>query len=109
VVIAVFSLFKTILNYIKSLVVLKLLLSLHHNNKQIGIMKLTSTEIYTLANEITEQQFTNLFNRFSKEEEKEFNTLVRLGDKKEVALWTVISNKYENKEVSELYNLAYNN
>jgi len=32
-------LFKPILNYIKSLVVLKILLSLHHNNKQIGIMK----------------------------------------------------------------------
>jgi len=72
-------------------------------------MKLTSTEIYTLANEITEQQFNNLFNIFTEEQEKEFNCLVRLGDSKEVALWTVISNKYENKEVSEMYNLAYNN
>jgi len=49
------SLFKTILNYIKSLVVLKLLLSLHHNNKQIEIMGTTNVKI---------QEINNLYNSF---------------------------------------------
>lgn len=66
-------------------------------------------EIYTLANEITEDQFNNLLNGFNTEETKSFNQLVRLGDKKEVALWTVISERYNNAvEASELYNIAYN-
>lgn len=65
-------------------------------------------EIYTLANEVTENQFNNLLNGFNSEETKSFNQLVRLGDKKEVALWTVIAERYNNVEVSELYNIAYN-
>ena len=78
---------------------------MHYNNKQIEIM--TTTEIYTLANETTEAQLNNLLNLFNKEEEKSFNQLVKLGDKKEVALWTVISERYNNAEVSEMYNIAY--
>lgn len=70
---------------------------------------MTTQEIYTLANETTETQFNNLVNGFSKEENELFNSLVKLGDKKEVALWTVISDRYERVEESELYNLAYNN
>lgn len=65
---------------------------------------MTTQEIYTLANEITESQFNNVLNGFNTEETKSFETLVRLGDKKEVALWTVISERYNNVEVSELYN-----
>jgi hypothetical protein len=68
---------------------------------------MTTTEIYTLANETTEAQLNNLLNLFNKEEEKSFNQLVKLGDKKEVALWTVISERYNNAEVSEMYNIAY--
>ena len=64
-------------------------------------------EIYTLANETTEAQLNNLLNLFNKEEEKYFNQLVKLGDKKEVALWTVISERYNNVEISEIYNIAY--
>lgn len=70
---------------------------------------MTTQEIYTLANEITEAQFNNLLNGFNSEETKSFNQLVRLGDKKEVALWTVIAERYNNAvEASELYNIAYN-
>lgn len=69
---------------------------------------MTTQEIYTLANETTENQFNNLINSFSKEEEIKFNQLVKLGDKKEIALWTIISERYENNEVSEMYNIAYN-
>ena len=68
---------------------------------------MTTQEIYTLANETTEAQLNNLLNLFNKEEEKSFNQLVKLGDKKEVALWTVISERYNNAEVSEMYNIAY--
>lgn len=65
---------------------------------------MTTQEIYTLANEITENQFNNLFNGLNQEEEVLFNSLVKLGDKKEIALWTVISDRYNKVEVSELYN-----
>jgi hypothetical protein len=70
---------------------------------------MTSQEIYQLASETTDQQFNNLLNGFNQEEENTFNTLVRLGDSKEVALWTVIAVRYNKVEVSEMYNLAYNN
>jgi len=63
---------------------------------------MTPQEIYALANEITESQFNNLLNGFNPEEIKSFETLVRLGDKKEVALWTVIAKRYNVVEVSEL-------
>lgn len=63
------TLFKPILNYIKSLVVLKLLLSLHHNNKQIGIMNFgTPQEMYDEENEINPQT----------KEEKNFSCLISI-------------------------------
>lgn len=68
---------------------------------------MTTQEIYTLANETTEAQLNNLVNGFDTKEESLFNSLVELGDRKEVALWTVISEKYNAVEVSELYNIAY--
>jgi len=68
---------------------------------------MTTQEIYTLANETTENQLNNLLNGFNTKQENSFNTLVRLGDRKEVALFTVISEKYNKEEVSEMYNIAY--
>ena len=68
---------------------------------------MTTQEIYALANETTTAQLNNLVNRFNQEEENSFNTLVKLGDKKELALWTVIAERYNNVEVSEMYNIAY--
>jgi hypothetical protein len=68
---------------------------------------MTTKEIYTLANETTTAQLNNLIDGFNQKEEKLFNTLVRLGDKKELALWTVIAERYNNVEVSETYNIAY--
>ena len=70
---------------------------------------MTTQEIYTLANETTENQFNNLFNLFSKEEETKLNQLVKLGDKKEVALWTIISERYENKVDANFYRKSYEN
>lgn len=70
-------------------------------------MKLTSAEIYQLASEITEKEFTNLYNRLTDKEETLFNSLVKLGDRKEVALWTVVSERYEDKN-TEFYQSAFN-
>lgn len=68
---------------------------------------MTTQEIYKFANEITEKELNNILNGFSSEETKLYESLVKLGDKKEVALFTVIAKKYNEKEVSEIYNLAY--
>jgi len=70
-------------------------------------MVLTSAEIYQLASKITEQEYTNLFNRFSDAETSKHERLVKMGDKKEVALWTIISERYENKSI-EFYQQAFN-
>ena len=55
-------------------------------------------EIYKLASKTTEQEFNNLFNLFTSKEEEDFNCFVRLGDEKEVALWTVIANRYATEK-----------
>jgi|688.fasta_scaffold245125_5 hypothetical protein len=68
---------------------------------------MTTQEIYKLANEITENQYNNLVNLFSKKEEESLNILIRLGDSKELALWTIIAERYNNVEISEMYNIAY--
>lgn len=70
---------------------------------------MTNQEIYNLANETTENQFNNLFNLFSIQEEIKFNQLVKLGDKKNIALWTIISERYENKLDANFYRNAYEN
>jgi hypothetical protein len=63
---------------------------------------MTTQEIYKLASETSEQEFNNLFNLFTDKEEKDFNCLVRLGDSKEVALWTVISERYATEKAMQL-------
>ena len=68
---------------------------------------MTSQEIYTLANETTEAQLNNLVNGFDTKEESLFNTLVKLGDSKEVALWTVVAERYSEVGDSEMYQIAY--
>ena len=59
---------------------------------------MNAQEIYKLASEITEKEFNNVLFNFNKTELELFNSLVKLGDTKEVALFTVISEKYENKK-----------
>jgi hypothetical protein len=63
---------------------------------------MTTQEIYKLANEITENQYNNLVNLFSTKEEESLNILIRLGDSKELALWTIIAERYNNP-VSERF------
>jgi hypothetical protein len=55
---------------------------------------MTTQEIYKLASETTEKQFNNLFNDFTKEEVIKFKSLIKLGDDRFLALWTIISERY---------------
>lgn len=59
-------------------------------------------EIYKLASEITEKEFNNVLFNFNEKELELFNCLVQLGDTKEVALFTIISEKYENKKAIQI-------
>jgi hypothetical protein len=63
---------------------------------------MNAEEIYKLASEITEKEFNNVLFNFNKSELELFNSLVELGDTKEVALFTVISEKYENKKAIQI-------
>lgn len=69
---------------------------------------MTTQEIYTQAKETNETQYDNLVNLFSIEEEKTLNILIKLGDSKELALWTVIAERYNKVDNSEFNYYAYN-
>jgi hypothetical protein len=64
---------------------------------------MTTEEIYKLASEITEKEFNNVFNKFTAKEVECFNSLVQLGDTKELALFTVIAQKYLNDSINDCY------
>ena len=72
---------------------------------------MTTQEIYKLASEITEQQVENVVSGWIARDEKgsinEFNSLVRLGDSKKLACATVMVNKVDKKEISNIYTSAY--
>lgn len=73
---------------------------------------MTTQEIYTLANELTDSQVNNIVAGWEKDNETKtlefFNSLIKLGDSNKMACATTIANKYSKKEVSEMYNIAYN-
>jgi len=58
---------------------------------------MTTQEIYKFAEEITEQEIENVLNGFDSKEILNFNQLVKLGDSKGVALFTIIAKKYKAK------------
>jgi hypothetical protein len=70
-------------------------------------------KIYQLADEMTEQQITEILSDWKSKNENEkiktFNSLVRLGDSIQLACATVILNKPIDKEVFESYRFAYEN
>ena len=72
---------------------------------------MTTQEIYNLANEMTEQQVYNVFGGWEAMNDLEsirlYNSLVRLGDSKQLACSTVIAKKYNDNGVSEIYKIAY--
>jgi hypothetical protein len=69
---------------------------------------MTTQEIYKFANETKEQELNNIIARFDAEETELFNVLVKLGDEKGVAVFTVIAEKMNKKEDSKMYYNAYN-
>jgi len=74
---------------------------------------MNTQEIYKLASNLTEQQVENVLSgwvaRNEKESIKEYNVLVRLGDSKQLACATIMINKADKKEYSEIYRMAYEN
>ena len=72
---------------------------------------MTTQEIYKLASEITEQQAENVVSGWIARDEKgsinEFKSLIRLGDSKNLACATVMINKADKKDISNIYTAAY--
>ena len=73
---------------------------------------MNTQEIYKVASELTEKAIVNILGAWNNENDtnsiNEFNTLVRLGDSKALAIATVIANKFNKKEESKMYYSAYN-
>lgn len=74
---------------------------------------MNTTEIYKLAEELTEQQVMNVIDGWKNRNEIEklrlYNSLVRLGDSKELACATVMFKEPISNEVLEDYKYAYEN
>lgn len=72
---------------------------------------MTTQEIYSLANELSEKEIQNVLNEWTKDNEidqiSKFNSLVSFGDSSALALATTISEKYNSVEKSNLYLKAY--
>jgi hypothetical protein len=67
--------------------------------------------IFKLSAELTTKEIANVLTAWANEGDaesiKEFNTLVKLGDSRELALATVMCDKANKKENSEMYQIAY--
>lgn len=74
---------------------------------------MNSSEIYKLASEMTEQEVENVIGGWKaankKESIKDYNSLVQLGDSKQLACATVILSKTMPKKANETYHFAYTN
>lgn len=65
--------------------------------------------IYKLADELTEQQVDNIIagwnNRNDKEKKKTFDSLVRLGDSRELACATIMLDTFDHEGKSDTFRL----
>ena len=68
---------------------------------------MNTQEIFNLANELTEQEVNNIVATLNTKEVNQFNSLISLGDSKELSCATVIAEKYNDKGVSDIYRIAY--
>lgn len=74
---------------------------------------MTTPEIFKLASELTEKEINNVLNHWELTNEFEcirlFNSLVKLGDSRELALASAIADKYNNKKSDGIleYNAYY--
>lgn len=73
---------------------------------------MTTQEIYNLAKELTEKEVNNVLASWKTANELEairtFNSLVSLGDSRELALATTIAKKYNSVTDFQFYFNAYN-
>lgn len=71
---------------------------------------MTSQEIYSVASELTEQEADNIIGGWERDNEIEtirtYESMVRLGDSKQLAVSTAMADKYYKKD-SEFYSKAY--
>lgn len=71
---------------------------------------MTNTDIYQLANELTEQEADNIIGGWERDNETEtirtYESIVRLGDSKQLAVATAMAAKY-NKKDEGIYSKAY--
>ena len=74
---------------------------------------MTTEETYKLANELTAKEVNNVVAGWEKANETEtlstFNSLVSLGDSRELACATTIAKKYNDQDNNEFYRNAYTN
>mgnify|MGYP000111744554 CR=1 FL=1 len=72
---------------------------------------MNSQEIYKTAKSLTEAQIENIVSSWNDNKEEEqirlFESLVRLGDSKALAVATVIEKKYKKEGSNSIYELAY--
>jgi len=73
---------------------------------------MTTQEIYKLASELSNSDVTNVLATWEMKDEVAqlslFHSLVRMGDSREVALMTTISEKYKEDKGTEMYEIAFN-
>ena len=74
---------------------------------------MTTQEIYTLANELTNKEVNNILAGWKNANETEqirmFNSLVNLGDSRDLSCATTIAEKYNKKDNNKAYTEAYTN
>lgn len=84
-------------------------LYLHQQNNT----KMNSQEIKNLANELTDKQVDNVIFGWTEAGEKSsislFNSLVKLGESRQMACATVMIKKCDQVNDSEMYKFAYGN
>ena len=72
---------------------------------------MTTQETYNLANELTEKEISNVLNGWANNNEEKtiatFESLVKLGDSRALALATTIAKKYNSKSNYESYYNTY--
>ena len=71
---------------------------------------MTSQDIYNVANELTEKEADNIISGWERDGETEtirtYESMVRLGDSKQLAVATAMADKYNKKDDSG-YSKAY--
>jgi hypothetical protein len=85
--------------------------SFHQQTITLKQNAMTNSEIYKLASELTAQEINNVLGAWNVSGETKktnlFESLVKLGDSRGLAMATVIAETYNKKEESPLYRIAY--